>query len=90
MYISNGKRSVLVVDKLFNLEKLPSVYLKCDLAVFNQGVPNKIEKLNAQKAIIFSFEEQEENKCAKYFNSYSLREGNKAVYLSDSLKIKEV
>ena len=90
LYISNGKRSVLVVDKLFNLEKLPSVYLKCDLAVFNQGVPNKIEKLNAQKAIIFSFEEQEENKCAKYFNSYSLREGNKAVYLSDSLKIKEV
>ncbi|MBQ7128849.1 MAG: ComEC/Rec2 family competence protein, partial [Clostridia bacterium] len=90
LYVSNGQKTVLIIDKFFNCEKLPSEFSSCDLLVFNQGVPKGIERINSQKAIVFSYEEKEENKCAKIFNSYSLRKGNKEVYLSDNLKIKQV
>ena len=90
LYISNGEQSVLMLDKLFNLEKLPTKYLECDAVIFNQGVSSGIEKIKAKKAIVFSYEEQEENECAKHFTSYSLRKGSKALYLNDSLKIKKV
>lgn len=90
LHITNGESSVLVLDENACCRQIPKKYTKCDTVLISKSCPVDIDFINAKQAVIFSYEEKDEQKAAELFDTYSLRKGSMTIKFDDKIALRGV
>lgn len=90
IYLTNGQVSVLIIDEHTDINGLPKKFKSCQTLIINGEIPNNLNKIHADNAIISTYEREEEIKSASELKTYNLRYGALQLDLSNEIKLKAV
>ena len=90
LYLTNGRVSVLIIDRLTDCSLLTNEFKKSDIVVVKDEPPENMNILSAKSAVICTYEKSAEKYAASLFDTYSLRTQAIEIEMNDILRVKKV
>ncbi len=89
-YLTNSQVSVLIIDRNTDCLALPDFAKTCDIVVISDSLPNNVDEIKANEAIVCDYDYETQAEMSKYCPTYSLVSQSLEIEMGKKLKVKAV